>query len=380
MIDKVSLAVGALLLVTAVLASEAVAESSLEVKNLSVEFLPDVRVRVRGQLRCNGLKPSGMRHASSHIDVNLDFPRGARGFDLLPERWVGREIDADWRADGYDVGFKPYYRYKGASYREGQRKAVFYNSTYLLRPAVIDRELDNSKDEGHWIAFDKILVFKSLKAVTRARYRVVVGWKLSHRDGHFRHAYGWVVYGPFGWDVAPPCRRTLRATFRRSVSFTTAGVRVEERASDDSVGAGAGSRMKSGDGRKKRPKPARTGKRPSQLAAANASGKLATILMAFAEVENAGARANPFVGRIDIRSLPNLAGEARTKLVARVAVEGAYSFPWVKTLEVVLGTGEASVSVTVPWEAAARYAADESTLLAFYKTWKIKGGALPAPK
>jgi len=202
----------------------ATADPTLEVRNLHVAFPAEHAISVRGQLRCSDLTPKNRLNPDSEVGVNVDFPQGEQGWSLLPDRFIGYYITHASRHLA-----TPEYLHDGRYYRIPETKKRFYNSTYLRWSPILDRSLDESKDDGRWIDFNKTLSFQRHDS----HYRVVIGWKLSYLGGvgessgnrRFAHQYHWAVYGPFPWGTAPECKKPLVAKLYRPVFFTEQGAK-----------------------------------------------------------------------------------------------------------------------------------------------------------
>lgn len=154
--------------------------SSLDVRDLQVEFLPEKKVRVRGRIRCTGLRQQdeGLQ-AWISVRVDVDFPEGSRGFRLLPEEWSGEVTNAMDRGHA-SIGWI----HRGKWYPRRLPEAFFFSNTLRVGPAVRDKHLDDEKDEGRWISFDGTLDFERVLAKDRQQYRIVIGWTLHTMDGY----------------------------------------------------------------------------------------------------------------------------------------------------------------------------------------------------
>ena len=355
------------------------AKPSLQIRDLRVTFPTDNEVRIEGEMQCNELMPDGMASPDSNIEVNIDFPRGSQGFARLPEHFMGYYTDPEARPL-----WKPYYEFEGKRYVIAEIKPPFYNSTHLRWNPVLDKALDNYRDDGQWIGFAKTLRFRNLGTASKLHYRVVLGWKHSYLHGtgdqRFAHKYYWVVYGPFAWGTAPVCDANLTASFRQPVSFTERGVerkRPVKMADPDLADERQGDGQATGE--TKREKLVRKSGRPSQLEAVNASQELEKKLMAMPIVQTAGVRVTPRSATIAIGLADDVKAEAVTKLLVEAAVESAYALSWISSMEITVRGTQGSSTITVNWDDVSRFVADELSVLEFFKTWSVQGEALVSP-
>jgi len=387
------------LLVLLISSQVLLAKSSLEVKDLQVEFLSDKQVRVKGLLRCNTMEPPGLTNPWSEIVVNIDFPQGKHGFSLLPERFrgLGTTSEGRWCTPYLEFNGKRYYqakkgqavrnRFHGESYHNSQKDEIFYTNMSILaaHPAVIDKNLDNDKHDGQWITFDKTLEFKNIQAKGGLRYRVVIGWTLHcTTTGAFNHTYFWVVYGPFPWGVSPPCKTTLKASIRRPVFFTEKGVEIKEPVALDgkpqpgAIPEGYQPPTKEGDG--KRPKLVRPTKSHTHLEAVDASILLKKKLAALPGIQGSNVGLPPKFALVSINYTAGMKPEDITRLVSRVSLETAQCAPWVEFVVITTSGDQGGSTVTIAWDPLVKYSAEEMTIQEFYKTWKIDGAPLVIPE
>ncbi len=350
------------------------AKPSLEVKNLSVEFLPDNKIHVKGEFCCRDIKGIGGLSISTGVVVDVDFPHGAKGFSLLPDSFSGLGVSSD---DRNDPGVQPYMVCNGMQYREGQETAIIYNSTFTIRPMVLDKDLDNETDDGRWIAFDKTLNFNSGPSKNRELYRILIGWKAHWRYDFFNHKYFWVTYGPFPWGVAPLCNKSMTATHYRHASFTEKGVVIKESAAPPEEPR---DKPPVDEGNGEKPKLVRPSKQPTHLEAIDAAELLKTKLAELPGIEGSGVGLPPKFALVRISYSAGMKPDALTRLVARVALETAYCAPWVETMKIAASGDQGSSMVTVTWTPTAKYSAKEITLEDFCKTWQVSGKALVIPK
>ena len=341
--------------------------ASLSVRDLVVEFVEGDRIRVRGQLRCQGLRQPEAEQAWSEIRVDIDLPDPARGFAPLPEEWWGEATEADSRGT-----VSVHWVHRGK--RPRAKGAFMYTKALTAAPAVLDQHLHDTKDEGRWLSFDRTLDFSRIPAARRAQYRVVIGWTLHTMSGRFIHYYRWVQYGPFDWGKAPACDKTLVGRFRRPVSFTPRGVvtpaPIEPPAKDDAA---------TEDGNQPPPVPKRSGKRPSQGEAVDKCTALDKTLTAWKQIARTQSRANPRRAIVSIEAEADVPAADLVALVARVAAQSAASLDWVQNVEVRLKGAQGSTTVTCAWDAIVAFAKKETTLQAFHATWAQEGNALPVP-
>lgn len=338
------------------------AESSLEVKNLSISFPSKTEIRVQGMLRCNNIRPSYLINPGGEVEVNVDFPDEKGDFALLPDRFQGHYITPLDRHLSI-----PFYVHKGKKYVIGKTKQKFFRSTLNAWPPIIDKILDNVKDEGHWIPFDKTLSFRS----PMSNYRVLIEWKLDYLacpsgdEGYlfFAHYYYWVVYGPFPWGEAPACSEKLIAKQRQPVFFTKKGVKITEpivSEKDDQP-----EETSDDTSEPKREKLVRKG-RPSHLDAVNAGNQLEQTLARLKGIQRAGVMVTPRSATVSLFLDDNQAPDIVTQLIVKAFLETADAISWIESISI-QAQGR---SVTTTWESVAKYVAGEITLIEFQETWK----------
>lgn len=371
-----------LVLLLSVGTAHAGTDQRLTVKDLKVEFVTDTKVRVQGKLMVRGMNPSWIDGPWSEIAIHVDFPRGDAGFALLPDTFSGKGTEPKYRERN-----RPCYRHRGRWYELGKTKKLFYRSTWMLGPAVLEQPLDDPKHAGRWIAFDKTLDFAAMRPEDRPEYRVVFEWTV-HGTGCsqlpigppgsvFLNQYFFAVYGPFPWGEAPASDRPLVSRWIRPASFTKRGVKVEEPV--EPVEPRTEATPSEEPKPEKRPKLKRPDKQPTHLEAFEASEALQVKLLAMPEVESAGVGLPPRRALIRVSYKTGLEPQALTVLVAAIALETGYAAPWIDTLEMMLDGDQGSSRVSIPWDALVKHSAGETTLEEFFKTWEVGGDPLAAP-
>ena len=146
---------GAVLLVSTPPAAARVdlTRSSLEVKDLKVEFLPNNRIRVQGRLRCRGLEQKDeAEQAWSEVRVDVDLPNADQQFGILPEEWRGEDTTGEDRGNRMI-----YWTWRGKKYSQKRKKPFFYSTALKVGPTVFEKNHDDGKDEGRWLVRTELL-------------------------------------------------------------------------------------------------------------------------------------------------------------------------------------------------------------------------------